>query len=578
MPEAIRPPDVPAIGYRPVADLFSGRVVAHQASLSRGAVPPGGARTGSDDDAASAVRMIELAAGVPTPLHIPLPPPVLLPDPALPERLAEVCAATRRSPETVTVLFAERDCTHDVVGLRRRCAALRQFGFAIGVDDVGAFHGSLSVLAALRPQVVKIHHTVVHALEEYVEATAVVEAVVLFARRLGATLMVTGVDAVRTVTALRSLGVSYGQGALIGGPEPQWRDVVSVPPLVNADDTLPGGDTALTEGFPDGQATDGQTLRELLRRAICAPIDSSGDEIRDLFGLDEDLLTIVLTDENGKIAGVIPRGTFMLAASGPFGHALHARRGVAQHAVRPRLVARSTPISEAIQMVTSRSRSRVYDDVVVADSDGRCVGIVRVADLLTALQRNQVDVAILLDPITELPSGRAVEDAVRRRLREPGGTAISWIEIDRSAVIEAEGFLAGNALVVESAAVLRRVASYLGGSWLGHFGSGAFVLLTERATTERAIRSLLEHRPEDRYGRPIEVTIGTLDCPPGGGSDPAGLPGRLAELMRHAQHLGGTAWVAGTLGVVGATVQYASRPVLSTAGVETSAGRGGPKA
>lgn len=545
-----------SIQYQAVVDLFSGRVPAHEVSLGRGVVPT---PPGADPEASRALRMLELAAGLPTPVHLPLDPDALLRDPALADVLAERCAATRRAPDTVTVTFAERQCMTDVVSLRRRCAALRRHGFAIGVDEVGALHGSLSVLAAIHPQVVKVHRSLVASIGEYPEAAAVIEAVVLFARRIGATLVATGADSDTAVAALRSLGVGYGQGAALGGTDYQWRDVVSVPPLLATDRPTHSAEAGA------GQTFEGQTIRELLRRAMVTSGDASGDEIRDLFGLDEDLLTVVLLDDAGHIAGVIPRGTFMLAASGPFGHALHARRGVLQHAVQPRLVAADTPVSDAIRLVTSRSRSRVYDDLVVADRDGRCVGIVRVADLLTASQRNQVDVAISLDPVTELPSGKVVEETVRRRLRDPEGVALSWIEIDRQAVLDAEGFLTGNALIVESAAVLRRVtASMGGGCWLGHLGGGAFVLLTDRPAVDRTVRSLLDHRPEDRYGRPVDLTVATLDCPPtSAAADVAGLSLRLAELMRSAHRLGGTAWTAASVAEPGVRVRYASRPVLT---------------
>lgn len=536
-----------SIQYQAVVDLFSGRVPAHEVSLNLG------------QGAFHALRMLDLAAGLPTPVHLPVHPGALLQDPGLPDVLAERCAASRRAPDTVTVLLAERHCMTDVVSLRRRCAALRRHGFAIGVDDVGSLYGSLSVLAAIHPQVVRVHRTLVTSIGEYPEASAVIEATVLFARKIGATLTATGVDSDSAVTALRSLGVGYGQGAALGGIDGQWRDVVAVPPLLATD--RPGHRTE----SPANEAFEGQTIRDLLRRAMSASVDSSGDEVRDVFGLDEDLLTVVLIDDAGQIAGVIPRGTFMLAASGPFGHALHARRGVLQHAVQPRLVAPDTPVSEAIRLVTSRSRSRVYDDLVVADRNGRCVGIVRVADLLTASQRNQVDVAISLDPVTELPSGKVVEETVRRRLREPGGVAISWVEIDRQAVLEAEGFLAGNTLIVESAAVLRRVAASMGGGcWLGHFGAGAFVLITDRTAVDRTVRSLLDYRPEDRYGRPVDIAIAALDCPPtSAAADVNGLSLRLAELMRHAHQLGGTAWTAASAAEPGIRVQYASRPVLT---------------
>jgi hypothetical protein len=125
-------------------------------------------------------------------------------------------------------------------------------------------------------------------------------------------------------------------------------------------------------------------------------------------------------------------------------------------------------------------------------------------------------------------------------------------------VLAAAGFLAGNALVLEAAAVLRRLASYVGGSWLGHLGAGSFVLLTERTSTERAVTSLLGSRPEDRYGRPVEIRVGSLDCPPGTASEPAEVSERLAEILRDAHQVGGTAWVSAVAGGAGVRVQLAN--------------------
>jgi hypothetical protein len=76
----------------------------------------------------------------------------------------------------------------------------------------------------------------------------------------------------------------------------------------------------------------------------------------------------------------------LLQLSGAYGHALHARRPAARLADPPRPVPRTVPAIAALRAAGAEDE-RVYDDLVVVDEVGRCLGIVRVADLIRAMSR-----------------------------------------------------------------------------------------------------------------------------------------------------------------------------------------------
>jgi hypothetical protein len=71
---------------------------------------------------------------------------------------------------------------------------------------------------------------------------------------------------------------------------------------------------------------------------------------------------------------------FLLQLSGAYGHALYANKPAKRLADPPRLVPRTVPVIAALR-AAGGSKDRAYDDLVVIDEVGRCLGVVRVADL-----------------------------------------------------------------------------------------------------------------------------------------------------------------------------------------------------
>jgi EAL domain-containing protein (putative c-di-GMP-specific phosphodiesterase class I) len=93
----------------------------------------------------------------------------------------------------------------------------RSLGWRIALDDVGAGWSSLSLLAAVRPEVVKLDKSLVQELPDD-GARTVLRAVTDLAHQLGAVVVAEGVETERLAEEVTALGADLGQGWLFGRP------------------------------------------------------------------------------------------------------------------------------------------------------------------------------------------------------------------------------------------------------------------------------------------------------------------------------------------------------------------------
>jgi EAL domain-containing protein (putative c-di-GMP-specific phosphodiesterase class I) len=94
----------------------------------------------------------------------------------------------------------------------------RSLGWRVALDDVGAGWSSLSLLAAVRPDVVKLDKRLVQELPDD-GARTVLKAVTDLAHQLGAVVVAEGVETERLADEVTALGADLGQGWLLGRPQ-----------------------------------------------------------------------------------------------------------------------------------------------------------------------------------------------------------------------------------------------------------------------------------------------------------------------------------------------------------------------
>jgi EAL domain-containing protein (putative c-di-GMP-specific phosphodiesterase class I) len=93
----------------------------------------------------------------------------------------------------------------------------RSLGWRVALDDVGSGWSSLSLLAAVRPDVVKLDKRLVQELPDD-GARTVLKAVTELAHQLGAVVVAEGVETERIADEVTALGADLGQGWLFGRP------------------------------------------------------------------------------------------------------------------------------------------------------------------------------------------------------------------------------------------------------------------------------------------------------------------------------------------------------------------------
>jgi diguanylate cyclase (GGDEF)-like protein len=104
-------------------------------------------------------------------------------------------------------------------------ADLRERGARIAIDDAGAGYAGLKRVMWVRPDIVKLDLDLTRAIHSDPVRMALVESLVRFARRVGATVCAEGIEQHDDIEVLANLDVPWGQGYALGRPAPPWSRI-----------------------------------------------------------------------------------------------------------------------------------------------------------------------------------------------------------------------------------------------------------------------------------------------------------------------------------------------------------------
>lgn len=122
--------------------------------------------------------------------------------------------------DRVVLEVTEHERVSNYPRLAARLATLRGRGARIAIDDAGAGHSSLSHVIELRPDYIKLDRSLVQGLDVDGGKHAAVRNMLALASDLGARMVAEGIETESELAALRGLGVTFGQGYLLGRPSP----------------------------------------------------------------------------------------------------------------------------------------------------------------------------------------------------------------------------------------------------------------------------------------------------------------------------------------------------------------------
>ncbi len=350
------------VTFRPVVDIDAGTVVAVTPSVSADAAGPG--PDFDTDRAIIAARSLSRHETL-LPIQLALRMRALAHDPDV-ERLHQALADLGRRPAGVIVAV-----TGGLDGLTPgealvRLGRLRAAGYLIALD--GGADLPARFLAEAAPALLILSPETGRRAVSDARRSALIEAYVALARRVGGHVLAPGVIADDQLGHLRGLGVRLAQGPLLAPPG--WLPGMPV--------TVPVG----TGG--DGRDRLGPRVTEFMMPATLMPDTATADEVLTAFNAEPSTTSVVLVDDVQRPRYTVDRTRFLLRLAGAYGHALHAHKPARRLADLPRPVPRTVPAIAALR-AAGDDAERVYDDLVVVDEVGRCLGVARVGDLIRSL-------------------------------------------------------------------------------------------------------------------------------------------------------------------------------------------------
>jgi diguanylate cyclase (GGDEF)-like protein len=492
-------------------------------------------------DAARVGRLVELdtevAAGAiheattaEVPLHVNVLAITITRPNDLLQALSPALKATNRRPADVTI-----EVTPPFGGLNRAALldglmTLREQGFRLAFDGAGDGDLPLSIIADVVPDMVKLDAYLLQGVPGNPAVVALIEALGHLAGRTGIRLAAVGVESEEQLAVLSKLGVPVAQGNFMASAQ------VGPPTYVAPEITR-------LDGVPVGPG--GPLVADLVHPAVTMPEPTTSEEVRQVFVESPEVTSVVLVDSGKRPRWSLDRSRFLLAVTGPYGHALHASTPAARHADPPRTIRADASSIELLEAVGEGEGARAGDDVVVVDPVGRCVGIVRLTEVMRGVAEAKVEQAVALNPLTRLPGTGPVGREIERRIERGEMFVVSWLDVDGfKQVNDTKGFAAGDDLIRAIGRTLSDLSARLAGTRVAHVGGDDFLVVTEVDEVGTLATEVVD-QAWSAEGMAVSVSLASLVCAVGSVESYREASRLLAPLKKRAKEVGRSSWVLG---------------------------------
>lgn len=219
-----------AMAFQPIVDIETGAPFAYEA-LVRGEHGEGAAevlgrvtpetRYAFDQQCRVAAIRHAVEAGIldtPAKLSINFLPNAVYSPVACIQLTLKTARETGLPTDRIIFEFTENERIDDADHVANIVDTYKQMGFATAVDDFGAGHAGLGLLARFTPNYIKLDMELVRGLDASLPRRLIVENVARMAASLGISVIAEGIETEAEFASLRSLGIRYQQGYFFSRP------------------------------------------------------------------------------------------------------------------------------------------------------------------------------------------------------------------------------------------------------------------------------------------------------------------------------------------------------------------------
>jgi EAL domain-containing protein (putative c-di-GMP-specific phosphodiesterase class I) len=125
--------------------------------------------------------------------------------------------------------FTENEEIADSSHVKNIIETYQKMGFGTAIDDFGAGHAGLGLLAKFQTDFIKLDMELIREIEASLPRRLIVDGVLRIAKSLGITVIAEGVETIAEYDVLRAMGVRYIQGYLLAHPGFKSLPVATLP-------------------------------------------------------------------------------------------------------------------------------------------------------------------------------------------------------------------------------------------------------------------------------------------------------------------------------------------------------------
>jgi EAL domain-containing protein (putative c-di-GMP-specific phosphodiesterase class I) len=228
------------MAFHPIVDLGRGIVWGYEALVRGTQGQPAGQILSQVDesrqykfDQACRVKAIELAGRL-----FPRTDETRLSINFMPNAVYEPAACIRTSLDTarrvgfdtrrIMFEFTENERMVDTKHVARIIAEYKRLGFITAIDDFGAGHAGLNLLANLQTDLIKIDMEIIRGVTDSAARRAIIAGILVMARALDITIIAEGIETEAELATLRDAGIDLFQGFLFAKPALEDLPTVSL--------------------------------------------------------------------------------------------------------------------------------------------------------------------------------------------------------------------------------------------------------------------------------------------------------------------------------------------------------------
>jgi diguanylate cyclase (GGDEF)-like protein len=376
----------------------------------------------------------------------------------------------------------------------------RDMGFSIAIDDLGVGYSGLRLWSEVQPEYVKIDRHFITQIEKNPVKREFVRSIVAIAQSLHCQVIAEGIETVAELDLLLELGVTRGQGYLLGRP------VTRPEPVKNK--------LLLSRARRQAQYRSQDGSEAVLTLCQVVPTIEMGHtlgNVGELFRKHPELMSVPVT-QNGEPQGVIRRHDLLELFSTQYGRALYEGKSLNKLLKTDVLVVDSlVSLADVSKQLTQTNDSLLTHDILIVQ-DGSLLGVASLRDLLKRITELKVRNATYSHPLTGLPGSVPINREVDRRLSNAMDFRLAYIDLNHfKGFNEAYGYAKGDLVIQRLGALLKQHLTSVDNT-VGHIGGDDFVVIMGCDDWQLRLERILdafEDQISDLYD-PQDLTRGVI--------------------------------------------------------------------